>query len=217
MPYVQPSNTTGFTSSQISLANNRGFAVRMTDNLVDEYATIKLGVNLCKSATFLLPEKHVWQYGDVAFVIDGAKALETRALSAVGPQVMNPSNPLQRTCGMRSEFHSTLPTQKNLENAFKKTLNHALKTKGIVHSELKIDLTDDLILGVIVNPRAVSWNTIVGIMHGGEEMAAKFGGTNKLKNVFYINPTNHKVESIGSELEYEHVRAKLIRAKPRVT
>lgn len=199
--------------------NHTRLMVRSTSALEQEYISIKLGVNFCKSATFMRPHTHKFdEYGGIGFLIDGAKAIELGTLKSVGKINPNFSLPTKNVCSMPSEFHSNKPSKADLARAYNKTIAYAnsptMRNKA-TRTEAKIDLTDDAILGLVI-PYDMPWNILTTTVKIGHNISKKYGGPNKLATVYAVDPVKKALVPIHSPSDLIVLQESLKDYRPKI-
>lgn len=158
-------------------------------------------------------------HSTIAFLIDGQDALDRGKMHAIHHDDMFSSNcPLAPRCGMANNypaasdglFRVAQNKRRRLHGLYQKSKAARLVVgiSELAQTEANVDIDDGMILGMYVavtdrqgrrqDEQKVrdTWQTIVDIAHGGQLVANKLGGINRLANVFAVDPVTHKMVKI---------------------
>ena len=180
----------------------------VVDSVLVEYAMMKDDLDLCRSATLFredaASDASLYMDNSVAFLIDGQDAMDRGKMHFIEPSgVFSDNCPLAPRCGMAHLPKVTNEVMRRIQNHRKRGA-----VTGSTFSEANLDIDDGMILGIFVsvtNKKYYArdlWQLLVDIAHGGEIVAKKLGGINRLANAYAMDPATHKLVKIANEAHF---------------
>ena len=179
-------------------------------DVVREYASVKLDVDVCKSGTVALSgagtgraalESHrnkTYGGSKTAYLVDVSRAFAANKVHSVSPGMTGvptgSSAAFEGRCGDYQSFDRN-------KRAHYAELVQAAKNRQF--PEVQFDLSDDLVLGVlhVIDDGDTAedvWGRMQDVAHGGEVVTAKLGGTNKLAYAFATHPQTLEIVRVTS-------------------
>jgi hypothetical protein len=200
-------NTT-INRSTNALINANKTIIRTAGRVLEEYALIRHDTHLCRSANVFVNDplvnktKLFFMDNKIGFLLNADKAMKNGRVHGVYlTDVYSPSDPLRTRCGVKPQYAERRTTWASAVQATK-VWHPGNESQGVC--EVTMDITDDQVLGLVVNPNnPPSWGEIETIVKGSIRLAAAYGkGPSKLTSIYIVDSATNTLKKIKSKAQY---------------
>lgn len=196
--------------------------------IIQEYAAIRGGIDYCRCGNAFtndpdVPKNSMFFGPHHGILIDAEKAFAKGRVHRVSRgDAWTMSNPFVRQCGQSNREINRRATWNQAIQYTKYNSAWTTKRQSVGSAEVNLDITDDIVLGLVINPKTKpTWETILEIQHGSESVARTFGqGPSKLTNVYMLNVTTNQIEKVRDKYHFEQLsnkKASRYALKPKYT